>query len=309
MEGVFPESSHGFEILETTASGEQILVRYHSGDGQRWFAKIVSPRYAHLQEQAEHAAGLLRASGVSANAAKSERTVSLDSGERVFFYAYLDTRFAGQTNADMEKIGGLLSEFHQACRGGQLASLSEHGGKKKLDDYRSVKQSVLNKTQTLSIFSSEISRILSDSLLPYPDSLGPPQTAHGDINFGNILFTKTDDQPVLLDFEEMSSSYLPACIDIAGAVERFILVQETSPETVVDLGRSMLGSYRAKGGKLPETPFLETSLKFLSTLSLCRLIKTSVNGASVPASEWEKFISLFDKSTQLSMLLNEIEMD
>ena len=50
------------------------------------------------------------------------------------------------------------------------------------------------------------------------------QPIHCDLNVGNLV--RFSQQPVFLDFEEASRSYLPPIFDVAKIIERFVLVRE-----------------------------------------------------------------------------------
>lgn len=131
------------------------------------------------------------------------------------------------------------------------------------------------------------------------------QMIHGDLNPGNVLFS--DDGVVFLDFEDAVRTWLPPEIDLAFALERFVLVVHDDDDAAECAARALMEGWRAGGGQGGRIPPLCVLLDWLSYKALCLLSALQDAGRPMPEAEWEKFLHLLDLHRARQALLGRLD--
>ena len=115
------------------------------------------------------------------------------------------------------------------------------------------------------------------------------QFIHGDLNKGNILYTKQGDI-VFIDFEEATSSWLPFYVDLAIVLERLCMM--CGRDNTKRCKALLSGYFKTVEWKLPSIEALNDGRAYAIARSFGILAESKLYGVDWPEYEWQKFCKL-----------------
>ena len=131
------------------------------------------------------------------------------------------------------------------------------------------------------------------------------QMIHGDLNFGNIIITKTQ-KPVIIDFEDSLASWLNPIYDIAFVIQRFIFLNSGNLDKI-ELASSFINGYKSEHGVMYDKGDLYSVLKVISIRSLLVLSTLGNKQEATYRGEIHKFITLYKRTLGNKQLISKIE--
>lgn len=268
------------------------------------FLKVVSPQRAEQLLDADRIASWLADQGLPVAHLRGS-FIALKCGDLLLSQDLLHGRVARTDEADMDQLGTLLARLHT-----QLAALPD---KATIETASRQRDQALTAAHTDSSLLDELD-YRADEVLACLKANGPElptdnaQPLHGDLNLGNVLFTEPDDQPTLLDFEDSLHNWHSPKMDLAMALERFVLVRVGDNRQALALGRALFDGYRQAGGRLDWTAGeLGETLQALAVRALLLLARRHAEFLPVAESEWDKFLALIAQTHDRVMLLEQLE--
>ncbi|MBE0471679.1 MAG: aminoglycoside phosphotransferase family protein [Methyloprofundus sp.] len=122
--------------------------------------------------------------------------------------------------------------------------------------------------------------------------LDSAQIIHGDLNLGNVLWTRQS--PMVIDFENASYSYMPRSYDLGMLAQRLLI-------DILDIDKRLESqSQLLLGYGYDANESLTSGMIGMSVRSLMILLERSLlKGFKVPQYEWDKFIKLIDDAIKL----------
>lgn len=125
------------------------------------------------------------------------------------------------------------------------------------------------------------------------------QVLHAQMHRGNVLFTKSDGRPVLLDFEEAVHTFAVPAWDWAHFVQRFCLYDKPA-EAVLE---ERLEAIKSVAPTCP--PGLVEMMRRAAWLSVAIIVRDySHHGVSTPREEYDKFIRLEEQARSAAPVIN-----
>jgi len=229
----------------------------------------------------------------------------------LFVYPYMQLR-AAQISRDSElmSVGRLLGRVHLLLRSYPDPEPVIEFTRSRIEtlchlQHRLIHGLLIN-AKIGGILRSICSQVNFESWLQSEPGVGL-QIVHGDLTFGNVVFCPRD-EAWLLDFEE--TLFLSPVIDLAGALDRFVLVHCSRPEEAWRRALQFLRGYSSAGtpvASLIADGRVEKALRFLYVRSLLLLAGMEDSGHQVPDGEWSKFLGLVDALKNWIPLLRELE--
>ena len=134
------------------------------------------------------------------------------------------------------------------------------------------------------------------------------QVLHGDLNLGNVLFADHTVSPAPLDFEDSRHNFHGVAMDLAMALERFVLVRTSDDGRALSLGHRLLAGYAEHAAPWRwGAPGLAGILQSLAVRALLLLAGNRAAGRPVAESEWDKFLYLYAETERRAELLRALE--
>jgi hypothetical protein len=286
---------------------------HRNGNGDTAFLKVVPITHTERQRAADVVAGWIARFGVCTPILLPGFPRTICNEYAVFAYKYIAGRFANSTASDLNLIGSNLAAMHTALarfpEGPEIRIASAARNAMLINRRNLICSGVHspgpNPAQLREILETE------DAIFSLLEDETGHQPVHGDLVYGNILFSSEGDSLVLLDFEDALISWLPVDMDIALALERFVLLPEQNDEKALALGRGMLQAYRLGSGR--KSGFLvhplSDCLRLLSVRALTTIAEMEARGEAVDVAEWDKFFMLYrhamDRASLLATLQDE----
>ncbi len=253
------------------------------------FLKVVPTDHLERQERANDIARHVASRGVPTNEALDGFPVSLDDDHALFAFPFEEVRFADAGAADLFAVGAGLARLHRALADAPFAD------------------EVTERSQTRDVYLEELrQRVIEGHGLPldilrivYRTSTrlpaGPkPQVIHGDLNAANVLFPVHGGPPMFVDLEDAAHSWHPPLVDVAMALERFVLVNADSGAEAVQKGQHLLAGYASVAPAGFPSDAYAPVLAALSVRALVLLSALEAAGRFVAPAEWDKFTFLAD---------------
>ncbi len=274
------------------------FLHYAFDDSSR-FVKIVPAAHSPRQLAVNKLAAWLIARGVATVNPLSGFPRQLDEERLMFAYDYVPGRFATMTVEDIKSIGHGIGRLHNvlsALPNTDDIRAQSTARNAMLGDCADRIFSASNESATLGRLHSILrtDRGLLTLLNDAPDN----QPIHGDLVYANVLFPEDGGEPLIFDFEDTLISWLPPELDLAQAIERFVLVPGLDEGTSVNLGRAFLRAYanqRADAWRGFAVP-LDRLLCLLSLRALLTLAAMESTASPATLDEWEKFFFLYDQA-------------
>lgn len=278
-------------------------------DGITAFLKVVPASHAERQLAASAVASWVARFGVRTPVPMQGFPKMIDDEHTVFAYQYIASRFAAATTSDMRNLGSSIATMHSALRQYPAAADIKQASASRTAMLHARRDAICSGLQSPGPMPQQLRELLKNetALFSLLDDAPGNQALHGDLVFGNILFPLDGGMPVILDFEDTLISYLPLALDLALALERFVLFPEPDDNKALLLGSEMLKAYRQG----PDYGFLSCTLsdalRFLSVRALVTLAEMEAQGSTVALTEWEKFFDLHCHAIARTPLLTALQ--
>lgn len=296
------------KIESVQCVGEFPLGRYRMLDHDPpLYIKVLPVSRLFLQKQSRIVAGWLNDHLLLCPNEITQYSTIADEKHLILTYEYFDGRFAEYSVKDIAQLGKNVRELHNILRKCPWVEQVEKNGNHRLQILKNTLNALKEDGCCYSIPDSV--RILLLAIEePTIDILTgrKSQVVHGDLNYGNVIFSIQNGTSMLCDFEDTMTAWFTPEIENAFVIERFILAP--TDEQSILLAKSYYFEYKQAGGSFFEYPAqLEHLLKALAIRALLILIlKEDDYPNSVQESEWQKFVYLYRQADERSELLDEI---
>ena len=297
--------------VERMGSGVDEPLGYYkimSEDNEAFFLKILRSESVESQEGSNKIAVWLKERGMQVSCILSGFPKQASNGISVVAYPYVEGRFADDAELDMSKLGAMLAVLHRNLDSCPWRSEIEARGLERHRELSAILKRINSMRpgnippEVIALLTGGIAQDILDVLMQ------SPQVVHGDVNFGNVLFSKDGTGVVFLDFEDTWMSWFSPLMDLAFAIERFALVEDD--HKAVQLGGALVKSYQAEQGVSFSYPHqLSEILQALSIRALLLLLLVEEKNAwKIPASEWSKFLGLHQQALMRGSVLEKISL-
>jgi len=271
------------------------------------FLKVIPEAYLNQQSEANRFAVFVQKAGIQSSVIISGYPKRLGDGLVVIAYDWIEGRCLELSPLELEQFGRQLGRLHQVLGRYPSQEAVRSRTHARLAVIREVAERVATLKQTDSPYLQRLCGLLQknpDFFKPFAESC---QVLHGDLNVGNLRWTESG--VVFLDFEDAKHSWFPPRIDVAFALERLALINESNNRRAFVNAQALLRGYVDTFGRspFPSAGVLIGSLEWLSARSLCMLQHFEWEEGAWPESEWLKFDGLLDHITQRSEMMFEIE--
>ena len=252
--------SGSVERMRTAHTPPQGFYRFHPADSnQLLFVKIIPASFAPALKKVETLVRAMAQEDLPVIRCMGESALTESHEFHIFYYPYLDSRYARCHEEDIILLGKELGNLHKilrqpfSCRKAESLRQSAHShGNDSLKDLHASIVDISNaKAAALPNYSSA-KRIISyarrflnnfEHLLldNCPDQ---KQMIHADLNYANTLFTMNKVELRFVDFENSLYSWLPSAVDVTMAIQRYVMCAAVSDEIKIALGKKMMQAYR-----------------------------------------------------------------
>ncbi len=262
---------------------------------RRLFLKTVDQQRLESQLQSNRIADWLADNALPVSPRLYSYPRRLHPDYHLFAYRQIDGRFARPEPADLYALGELLGRTHQALRSLPWSEQIRT---------RSAQRDAMFQRLHASARKRRDPRIpmwVSQTCLPKSNA----QVIHADLNLGNLLFGKASGQPALLDFEDANHNWHSPLVDLAMALERFVLVREHDDQAALRLGTSLIEGYLGTTEqRLVVNQDPVAILQALASRSMLLLANTPYSTST--RSEMDKFLFLHQQAERRRHLLDTL---
>lgn len=276
-------------------------------EAQSLFLKVIPESYLDQQIEANRFAVFVQNAGVRSSTVISGYPKRIDDGMVVVAYDWIEGRCLEPSPLELEQFGRQLGRLHQVlgCYPGQKDVYSNTCDR--MTALREVAERIISLKRPDSPYLRRLCGLFEGNPFLFKPFGEPSQVLHGDLNVGNLRWTESG--VVFLDFEDAKHSWFPPRIDVAFALERLALFNESDDRRAFANAQALLRGYVDTFGCSPFTNAgaFRVSLEWLSARSLCMLQHFEWEGTPWPESEWLKFGNLLDHIKRRSEMMLEIE--
>lgn len=271
------------------------------------YIKVLPASRFFLQKQSRTVADWLNDHLLLCSNEIAQYSTIVDEKHLILTYEYFDGRFAEYSVKDIAQLGKSVRELHDLLRQCPWKEQVEKNGNHRLQLLKTT-LSILNKEGCCSSLPDTVRTLLLAIEESTIDILtdGKPQVVHGDLNYGNVIFSIQNGTSMFCDFEDTMTAWFAPEMENAFVIERFILAP--TDEQSILLAKAYFSKYKQVGESFFEYPAqLELLLKALAVRALLILIvKENEYPLSVQESEWQKFVHLYRQADERSDLLRKI---
>jgi aminoglycoside phosphotransferase family enzyme len=288
-------------------------------NGPVLFLKVTSTRAKNFLLKVEDLVTIIKEeSSVSVSPLLKHISITASNIE-IFVFEHIPHRYAKNSLKDLKKLNNEISSLHLFYQNTTSVRLDHHrmyakkNGQRLDDNIRTIFNHInpySNIPIDVKTFIKEHKHLYLNYSAEYlkkaRSGTNNAQMVHGDLNFGNALISCTNKEyPVLIDFEDSLLSWLPPQVDLAFFLERFLILKKIDDDKKVEWAQTLLEQYASSTGQFPFcfVDELEKTLKFLSIRALGRLCLNAKVRINSSEDEWQKFIDLYKRSSQLSDLI------
>lgn len=259
------------------------------------FLKTVSNQRLQSQLDANQIAAWLKQQGIPVSVMLNNFPRRLNPSHQLLAYRQIAGRFAQTMGGDMQAIGNLLGHAHNALRTLPIsAEIRARSAARNAMFERMQNEARMQHT-------GDIAARVGTTQLPASDA----QVIHGDLNIGNLLFDLSNQRPLLLDFEDANHNWHSPQVDLAMALERFVLARQASDRRALNLGSMLLDSYLQTVTPAPgHVADPVAILHALATRALLLIANTPPSAST--RSESQKFLLLHQRAEQRRRLLDTL---
>lgn len=296
---IFPETDFLYKVNrnKNNKNSDTFPGHYLLTTDKKLFIKVVDENEHNFLIKAAPVTDFLYKKGLSTFTQINESAIKI-SGFYLYIYPYIDNRFAQTTPEDINKISLEISKMHSFLKDIDNKELIIAQAQKR---EKTLKE---NFNEKIELFK-EIDPRAYDYLSKYADILdkrfGNEQIVHGDINYHNIIFDKSNGKAVILDFEYSVYSYFSPIFDIAKVLERFILLKDISNSEKIKLGKILIET-----AKVEAPASIYGMLLFISVHSLLILANIYYNKKRYNIKEINKFKNHIKFIEENKQLINDI---
>lgn len=266
------------------------------------FLKIVPADHLERQSRAMDFARHVAGHGVATPVALDRYPRPLADGHALFAFPYLDARFATNSADDLRAIGALLAELHLALADVPHAADVRERSRRRDAYLEELRRRVVEGHGLLPEFHEILSA--GTTVMPRADST---QAVHGDLNAANVMFPLTGGRPSILDFEDCTHSWHAPLLDVAMALERFVLVRTEDEDDAATRAEVMLAGYREVAPIALPAGSLVATLTALAARAMVLLAALESAGQWVAPDEWDKFCFLTGLAHRRAPVLAQLE--
>lgn len=270
--------------------------RFIGNDGAApLFLKTVTNQRLHSQLEADQIAAWLEQQHVPVSRLLKNFPRRLNATYQLLAYHWLDARSAQATRPDMLAIGRLLGITHNALK--SLPFGTEVRVRSAARD--AIFEQAQNEARKR--HTAHPAARVGSTRLPAVDA----QVIHADLSIGNLLFDRSSGRPLLSDFEDASCNWHSPQVDLAMALQRFVLSRQASDRRALNLGSALLDAYL---GKIEQAPSqVADPVAILHTLATRALLLIANTPASASTrDESRKFLFLHQQAERRRRLLDTL---
>jgi len=256
----------------------------------KYFVKIVSHERFAMEKFSLAIMAYLHSKGVPCFVSNLIQGQNRKGKYCVTISPYLEFNYFSGMRSEARAMGKLLRVVHQALTDYPKAEQIKNNWQKRYKVFTNLRDILHQETPSWWQWGPEKKGMLITGfpLLNFGQDIA--QVVHGDINFGNLLFPYSANNPILIDFENSKYSYFPVYFDIAMLLERFFLVGRDKNEA-----EQLFNAFQEGYGEI-QFDKLFMSMKAMTIRSLFLLTERTFKNIITPASEWKKFFILLEQS-------------
>jgi thiamine kinase-like enzyme len=271
------------------------------------FLKILEARHLESQMKAAHVSEWLNHCGVRVSSLLPEYPKRISKDLYVFAFDWLDTRFAELQHQDLQRFGTLLGNMHAALQKLPWQEKIRNRSKERDRMLRRQREALLEIRDPQPRLERAIDKVLRDASTDLPTQRR--QVIHADLNLGNVLYKLSDGKPAVIDFEQAINNWQSPMVDVALALQRFVLVRTQDSQSTISYAKTFIKAYADSIGHPLNWPVpgFGGILRALSARSLVLLGCAETAGHSTESAEWFKFERLYQESLSDTETLAEIE--
>lgn len=279
--------------------GTDVFFQFFPENGEPpLFLKVVDDERLAQQLAADRIAAWLFEQGVATSRVLPDYPRRLPDGRLLLGYRLIEGRPPGSEGEQLDRLGHTLARMHRCLRALPWRDEIRLISRRRDRAFRRARLRLLERPG----LDPELRELLLTDATDLP--AGAAQPLHGDLNQGNVLFQSSDLRPVLLDFEDAVHNHHSVSVDLAMAVERFVLVPFSDDAQALAAGERLLSGYR----RLGEPNWPATGLAaLLRTLAVRALVLLGMGEAPVDPNEQRKFVRLIRQTHERAALLGAIE--
>jgi len=191
------------------------------------FMKVLNNSETEYRHNGESISAWLKEKGIKTNPVRSGLPLVLPNRDmEIYIYDYVDyispVLDANQLSIIGEELGKMHALLKQYPRKDNVENAGRDRNKLIRDRLREIKETkwrclVNPSVNTIIAEVTEVDiRLLEEH----------PQMIHGDLNYGNLLIDRNTYEPIFIDFEDSSCSWISPLYDIAFVFQRFIFNHE-----------------------------------------------------------------------------------
>lgn len=285
------------------------LVGHYKTKDDHFFIKVLDEASNQTQAKSEQVVFWLDKLGIRVNGVKDGYPKKVkDKKIWIYLYDYIEHKFFFDNKESMYQIGKELEKIHNFMKNCPFSVEAFTRGSKKNEILLQQLNMIKNGLCPKSLSKDAISLIRGVDYNEYDKLTLSAQMIHGDVNAGNILFTSKSNQPVFIDFEDSTSSWLSPLYDLAFIVQRFIISTDISHQEKITLSQFLFKGYDSNKlqGVIGEG-LLYIMIKLISIRSLLILSTLSNDEKTLYADEIDKFVHLYKETKANKTLILDIE--
>lgn len=290
------------------AQHKSLVGYYRSISSDSAFIKVLPSVNSETLINAEKISSWLYHSGLSINHSRAGFPKKIEGHDLwIFAYDYIDYDFSSGSVDQLYFIGKELGRMHRLLKEyPDRENVRVRGVKKNqflLEQIKKVRMGAAG----LNFPKSAIELIQKTGESEYQMLTLSAQMIHGDMNYGNVLFNKVNNQPVIIDFEDATASWLSPLYDLAFVIQRFVLLDKIKDR--FELASALIKGYASQNkvveSKQPNALFI--MIKMISIRSLLVLSSLPDEEQIMYSDEVEKFIDLYRQAQGDSILISDID--
>ncbi len=285
------------------------LIGYYRSTGvSSVFIKVLSKQNHQSQTSAEKIASWLHHVGLSVNCVRDGFPKKIvEHSSWIFAYDYIDYKFSNTSKEELFSIGKEIGHMHRLMKEyPDRENVRMRGAKKNQILFEQLNKVKLDRV-SLNFSESAIKLIKETSDSDYQLLTLGAQMIHGDMNYGNVLFNKVNNQPIIIDFEDATTAWLSPLYDLAFVIQRFILLH--GHKDSYELASALIRGYKSQN-TLSKTRKLNTlfiMIKMISIRSLLILSMLPKEEQMLYLDEVDKFVYLYGKAHDDFNLISDID--
>lgn len=260
-----------------------------------FFLKVIDPVEITRQKLADELAAYALSRG--ARVLPPGQWKESSRGYFVGLYPYIDARMPKPTLGDAASIGTALADLHIAWESFPGLDSIRVASLARMHILSERHKQVVSGVGPLGPAPERFRLFASLFFEPF-EGFSSGQIIHGDLNLGNILLDRHTNQPLFIDFETATVSYLPARFDIAMVIHRLSIVSVQDSDSIARVSAKMMNSYydnlRGHTDLYGSSDRLKADIKWLCLRNLCLLAQAEASGRVASKSEWFKFLDAAD---------------